>query len=127
MSCRSGGTPIGVPHQRRQDFLRAGSSCAALEGRHVKTLRMLRESSGTRGSERPLNPQKADCRMILQLRDGIVFERLSLVLPDQIEAGPVVGRQEGGPDHMRARFHRNRHVYGPVVLEELAAVNPTPV
>jgi hypothetical protein len=45
-----------------------GSSWTAAVGRHVKTLRMLRESSGRAGIERSLNSQQADRRVVLNLR-----------------------------------------------------------
>ena len=63
-----------------------------------------------------MNPQKTDRRVILQLRDAVVLQRLSVVLPDRVEAGSVVGRQERGAHHPRARFHRDGHVQGPIAL-----------
>ncbi len=61
-----------------------------------------------------MNPEKADGRIILQLRDAVILKRLSLVLLDQVEAGPVVRGKERGAHHMGAGFHRKSDFEGPI-------------
>jgi hypothetical protein len=50
-----------------------------------------RRVGGTLRIERPLDADEADGRVVLQLRDRVVLERLAVVLPDDVEARTVVG------------------------------------
>ena len=63
-----------------------------------------------------MNPHEAHCGVILQLGNAIVFERLSLVLPDQIETGPVVRRQKCSAYRVPASFHRDGNFQGSIAL-----------
>ena len=76
--------------------------------------------------KRALNPQKADGRVILQLGDTIILKRLSLVLPDQIEAGAVVGREEGSAYRVRPGFDRDGDGERPVGLALHSLGQPDP-
>src|SRR5207249_1371260 len=93
---RSRGTAVGAPRQRRKDFLCAGFLPAGIGGAACEYLADAARVLRTRGSEGSLNPQKPDGRVILQLGDAVVLERSSLVVPDQVQAGPVVRGKERG-------------------------------
>src|SRR5580765_7952273 len=86
----SGRTSIRAAGQRRQN--RLGTSVFAGRGGRVARQHLSEASRlfRTLRSERTLNPQKADGRVVLQLRNGVVLERLPIVLLDQVEARAVV-------------------------------------
>ena len=66
--------------------------------------------------ERARDAQEADRRVVLELRDAVVLERLPIVLLDHVEAGPEVRRQERGADCPRARLDRHRDFEDAVAL-----------
>ena len=71
--------------------------------------------------ERTLDAKVSDRRIILELRDGIVLERLAIVVADDVEAGAIVGGDERRTHEARAsadgdgdlersvRFRRHPH------------------
>src|SRR6266852_4588962 len=106
---RGRGPAIRAPRERGQNRPRAR---IFLRG----CLRMAREDLahaarffGTLRVERTLNAEEADRRVVLQLRNRVVLERLAIVLPDHVQARTVVGREERRADEARSRFHRDRY------------------
>src|SRR5579864_1461559 len=83
----SDGPPVGTAHQRRQDLLCAWTFLVGTQGAAGINLADARRIFRTRRIERSLDSQETDGRVVFELWDGIVFERLSLELADQIETG----------------------------------------
>jgi hypothetical protein len=59
--------------------------------------------------------------------EGIVFERLAPVLPDEIERRTVVGGQKSHPTRWEPAFTDNATSIQPSRSDELFALMPTPL
>src|ERR1019366_3988142 len=105
--CLSRRTSVGASHQRAENFLCAGFFLAWISGTAREHLADAARVPRTHGVEGPLNSQKADGRIILQLRNAVVLERFSLILPDLVQHGSIVGCNERSPYRMRSRLYRN--------------------
>ena len=105
------GTPISAPRQRRNDLLCASLFLGGLgraRGAACKHLAHAARVCRTLGSERTLNLQEANFRIVGEAGDPAVFERASRKVFGEIEAGPVVGGEERDADLVRTGFYGNR-------------------
>src|SRR5262249_48322197 len=109
-------TPVGAARKGRQDLLRAPlflSSSGRMAGEDLpKTLRVFR----TLRTEWPGDSKESNDRIILQLGDGVVVERLPLKFLHDIEAGAIVRLEKRHADDVRAGFDRNRDIDRAVVF-----------
>ena len=108
--------PERPAHQRRKNLFRTGRFLFRAGRPAGIDLADAARIFRPRGRERSLDLQLADRRMVLQLRNRIIFQRFPFVLADQVEAGPVVGRQESHADHVRSGLHRQRHIDRTVII-----------
>src|SRR5262249_4441136 len=108
--------PIRSPRQSRKNLLRTRFLLRRIRGPASQDLSHAGRVLGTLGDEWSGNPEEANHRIILQLRNTVVIERLSLVFFNDIETGPVVRLQKSCPDDMRTSLNGNGDVDRAIVL-----------
>jgi hypothetical protein len=104
-------TAVRPARQRRQNLF--GALALTLRRRRRPTgehLPAARGIGGALGVERPLDAQVADRRVVLHLRDGVVLERLAVVVADDVEARTIVRRDERRANQARTGAHRHGDV-----------------
>src|SRR5262249_9043486 len=110
------GTPIGSPRQRRENLPGADRLLVRIRGPAGHDLAHAGGVGWTLGKGWARNPWEAKNRVILQLRNAVVVERLSFVFLDNIETRPIVRLKERDTHRVRTGFDGYGNVDGPIVL-----------
>ncbi len=108
--------PVCTPHQSGEDLFGTRVLLGLTRWMAGKYFANRGRVFGPGWIERPLDSQNSDRRIVFQLRDWIIFERLAPVLPDEIERWTVVRGQKRNSHHMGAGFHRQRNIDGAIAV-----------